>query len=283
MAGRAHDDHTCECDGSGACTLSVTLEFGHVVIPKERTGLKGELHLLGFNVPGSPGRSPGPTLRVCAGDTLKILLKNNMPPELVSTASSTKNGYHDFSVVNLCTRTGFTFPLWRRPTRSWRRPCAQTRRTPVRLPYSRRPYGRHALVPSPLARSGLDSRQLRRGLVLGVRVGSYSTQWRVTGLTPTRTRTNPNQGAAGMIIVEDAPNQLPPELEDVEDYIVATYSVNFADITEIANGYVQNCICGLETPAGFNCFGEPCTNLTEEDSLTVAQPFLATLGRPPHK
>jgi hypothetical protein len=86
-----------------------------------------------------------------------------------------------------------------------------------------------------------------------------------------------------MIIVEDAPNQLPPELEDVEDYIVATYSVNFADITEIANGYVQNCICGLETPAGFNCFGEPCTNLTEEDSLTVAQPFLATLGRPPHK
>jgi FtsP/CotA-like multicopper oxidase with cupredoxin domain len=113
--------------------LSVTLEFGHVVIPKERTGLKGELHLLGFNVPGSPGRSPGPTLRVCAGDTLKILLKNNMPPELVSTASSTKNGYHDFSVVNLCTRTGFTFPLWRRPTRSWRRPCAQTRRTPVRV------------------------------------------------------------------------------------------------------------------------------------------------------
>ena len=46
VAGRAHDDHTCECDGSGACTLSVTLQFGHVVIPKERTGLKGELHLL---------------------------------------------------------------------------------------------------------------------------------------------------------------------------------------------------------------------------------------------
>ena len=61
-----------------------------------------------------------------------------------------------------------------------------------------------------------------------------------------------------MIIVEDAPYQLPPELEDVEDYIVATYSVNFDDITEIANGYVQNCICGLKTPAGFNCFGEPC-------------------------
>ena len=33
---------------------------------------------MGFNVPGSPGRSPGPTLRVRAGDKLKILLKNNM-------------------------------------------------------------------------------------------------------------------------------------------------------------------------------------------------------------
>ena len=111
VAGRAHDDHTCECDGSGACTLSVTLEFGHVVIPKEHTGLKGELHLLGFNVPGSPGRSPGPTLRVRAGDTLKILLKNNMPPEMVSTASPTKNGYHDFSVVNLHTHGLHVSPL----------------------------------------------------------------------------------------------------------------------------------------------------------------------------
>ena len=62
-----------------------------------------------------------------------------------------------------------------------------------------------------------------------------------------------------MIIVEDAPNQLPPELEDVEDYIVATYSVDFDNITTIANDYVQNCICGLkERPAGFTCFGEPC-------------------------
>lgn len=61
-----------------------------------------------------------------------------------------------------------------------------------------------------------------------------------------------------MIIVEDAPNQLPPELEGVEDYIVATYSVDFDDITGIANDYVQNCICGLERPAGFNCFGDTC-------------------------
>ena len=100
----------CSCK-SGSCTLSVTLEFGHVNIPKERTGLKGELHLLGFNVPGSPGRSPGPTLRVRAGDTLKILLKNNMPPELVDTSSPTKNGYHDFSVVNLHTHGLHVSPL----------------------------------------------------------------------------------------------------------------------------------------------------------------------------
>ena len=100
----------CNCT-SGTCTLSVTLEFGHVNISKELTGLKGELHLLGFNVPGSPGRSPGPTLRVRAGDTLKILLKNNMPPELVSTASRTNNGYHDFSVVNLHTHGLHVSPI----------------------------------------------------------------------------------------------------------------------------------------------------------------------------
>ena len=43
---------TCTCDEkSGKCTLSVTLEFGHVQIPENSTGLKGELHMLGFNVP----------------------------------------------------------------------------------------------------------------------------------------------------------------------------------------------------------------------------------------
>ena len=38
--------------------------------------------MLGFN-----GTSPGPTLRVRAGDTLHILLKNTLPSELVSTSS----------------------------------------------------------------------------------------------------------------------------------------------------------------------------------------------------
>ena len=102
---------TCSYDKkSGKYTLSVTLEFGHVQIPENSTGLKGELHMLGFNVPGSPGRSPGPTLRVRAGDTLEVLLKNNMPPELISTASD-KNGYHDFSVVNMHTHGLHVSPL----------------------------------------------------------------------------------------------------------------------------------------------------------------------------
>ena len=96
---------TCSYDKkSGKYTLSVTLEFGHVQIPENSTGLKGELHMLGFNVPGSPGRSPGPTLRVRAGDTLKVLLKNNMPSELVSTGTGAiPQGSHSFDVVNLHT------------------------------------------------------------------------------------------------------------------------------------------------------------------------------------
>ena len=89
-----------------------------------------------------------------------------------------------------------------------------------------------------------------------------------------------------MIIIEDAPNQLPPELEGVEDYIVATFHVHFDDIIDTANGYVQNCICdhsGMsdprvstvweslanlfrnERPADFNCFGEPCELVNAQD------------------
>ena len=55
--------------------LNVTLEFGHVTIPKDRTGLPGNLQMLGFNVPGKPGRSPGPTLRVRAGDALEVAVR----------------------------------------------------------------------------------------------------------------------------------------------------------------------------------------------------------------
>ena len=61
-----------------------------------------------------------------------------------------------------------------------------------------------------------------------------------------------NFGAAGMLIVEDAVNQLPDELRYkdsstdniiMEDYIVAAFHVDFKDITHITNKYVQNCIC----------------------------------------
>ena len=49
----------CSCnETSGKCTLNVTLEFGHVMIPEESTGLAGPLHMLGFNAPG-PGDRPG--------------------------------------------------------------------------------------------------------------------------------------------------------------------------------------------------------------------------------
>ena len=76
-----------------------------------------------------------------------------------------------------------------------------------------------------------------------------------------------------MIIVEDAPNQLPPELEGVEDHIVATYHVHYDDIIGIANGYVQNCICDLkERPADFKCFGEPCelvTGFARDSNMTL--------------
>ena len=45
-------DDICSCnETSGKCTLYVTLEFGHVMIPEESTGLAGPLHMLGFNAP----------------------------------------------------------------------------------------------------------------------------------------------------------------------------------------------------------------------------------------
>ena len=193
---------TCSCDKkSGKCTLSVTLEFGHVVIPKSSTGLKGELHMLGFNVPGSPGRSPGPTLRVRAGDTLKVLLKNNMPPELVSTASVINN-YHGFDTVNLHT---------------------------------------HGLHISPLA-PGDD--------IVDTHVGPGDT-YEYTYHIPDdhmggtfwyhphyhgAAAIQVNFGAAGMIIVEDAENQLPAEVATLEDIIVVAYHVDYKDITTITNG-----------------------------------------------
>ena len=198
----------CSCnETSGKCTLSVTLEFGHVMIPKESTGLKGELHMLGFNVPGSPGRSPGPTLRVRAGDTLKVLLKNNMPPEVISTASPTRNGYHDFSVVNLHTHGLHVSPL---------APGDEVVNTRVQ-PGQTHQYIYH--IPED-------------------HMGGthwYHPHWHGA------VSMHVNFGAAGMIIVEDAVNQLPEELNDLDEYIVATYHVDYDDIDRIVKGYVKNC------------------------------------------
>merc|ERR1719424_1138512 len=219
----------------GNCTLSVTLVFGHVAIPGEFTGLNGPLHMLGFNTPREDGpkfevgktmyangTSPGPTLRVRAGDTLKILLKNNLPPELVPTASI-KEGMHDFYVVNLYTHGLHVSPL---------APGDEIVKTKV-LPNQTHQY----IYNIPDDHMG----------------GThwYHPHWH--GAVTIQT----NFGAAGMIIVEDAVNQLPAEVAIVEDYIVATFNVDFDDITKITNGYVQNCICDLE---GYNatCFDQRC-------------------------
>ena len=83
--------------------LTVNLTFGHVYLCTERTGLDVELHMLGFN-----GVHPGPTLRVRAGDTLRIRLHNSMPPELVNTTSvdnpaTGQSGYRKLDTVNLHT------------------------------------------------------------------------------------------------------------------------------------------------------------------------------------
>jgi FtsP/CotA-like multicopper oxidase with cupredoxin domain len=67
-----------------------------------------------------------------------------------------------------------------------------------------------------------------------------------------------NFGAAGMIIVEDAINQLPVEFDPkvMEDYIVATYHVVTDDITKLTNDYIKNCIC---INKAVDCFGESCS------------------------
>ena len=197
----------CSCDvESGNCTLSVTLEFGNVTIPKESTGLEDDLQMLGFNVPGSPGRSPGPTLRVRAGDTLRILLNNTMQPEQVSTATVTNN-YHDFSVVNLHTHGLHVSPL---------KPGDEVVDTRVQ-PGKTHQYIYH--IPED-------------------HMGGtfwYHPHWHGA------VAIHVNFGAAGMIIVEDAVNQLPAELNDLDEYIVATFHVDYDNIASITKGYINNC------------------------------------------
>ena len=181
--------------------LNVTLVFGNITLPEESTGLSGSLQMLGFN-----GVSPGPTLRVRAGDTLRIRLNNTMPPELVSTANVTNN-YHGFDTVNLHT---------------------------------------HGLHISPLA-PGDD--------IVDTRVGPGDT-YEYTYHIPDdhmggtfwyhphyhgAAAIQVNFGAAGMIIVEDAENQLPAEVATLEDIIVVAYHVDYDDIAKIVKSYIKNC------------------------------------------
>ena len=227
---------TCSCDKSDRCTLSVTLVFGHVAIPMNNTGLNGTLHMLGFNTPGEDGpafevgkvmyvngTSPGPTLRVRAGDTLRILLINNMPPELVHTGNGViPQGSHSFDVVNLHTHGLHVSP---------RAPGDDVINTVVPA-HKNHSYEYH--IPDD-------------------HMGGthwYHPHWHGA------VSIHVNFGAAGMIIIEDAVNQLPAEVAIVEDYIVATFNVDFDDITKITNGYVQTCICGL--PGTANCFEQAC-------------------------
>ena len=101
----------CTCTSFGTCTLDVELDFGHVTLSGSSTGLKGELRMLGFHTPGSPGTIPGPTLRVRAGDTLRVLLKNNLMKELVDTSAVPENNYRQFDAVNLHTHGLHISPL----------------------------------------------------------------------------------------------------------------------------------------------------------------------------
>ena len=84
--------------------LNATLVFGDITVNYFDSGLiaKGQavdkFHTLGFN-----GKTPGPTLRVRAGDTVRIRLMNVLPPELVSTETVKINKFREFDVVNLHT------------------------------------------------------------------------------------------------------------------------------------------------------------------------------------
>ena len=78
-------------------------------------------------------------------------------------ATRLKNGYHGFDTVNLHTHGLHVSPL--KPGDE----IVNTKVTPGETyeytyhAHSRRPYRRHALIPLPLARGGLDSRELWRG------------------------------------------------------------------------------------------------------------------------
>ena len=194
--------------------LNATLVFGDITLNYLDSGLMahGEevdrFRTLGFN-----GKTPGPTLRVRAGDTVRIRLENVLPPELVSTATVPINFYREFDVVNLHTHGLHISP---------RKPGDEVVKTRVN--------------------AGKDHEYVYH--IPKDHMGGthwYHAHWHGS------VSIHVNFGAAGMIIVEDAVNQLPDELLEVrqggplEDYIVAAYHVDFDQINEITQEYIDNC------------------------------------------
>ena len=49
-----------------------------------------------------------------------------------------------------------------------------------------------------------------------------------------------NDGAAGMIIVEDAANQLPVEVARLTEHIVVAHRIDFHDLQEMGTGKCVN-------------------------------------------
>ena len=233
----------CTCK-DGTCTLNVTLSFGDAEILFENSGLKvngqpvDRFHMLGFN-----GQSPGPTIRVHAGDTLRILLKNNLSPELVNTSSVPNNHFRQFDVVNLHTHGLHVSPLAPGDdVVNTSVPAGEEHQYVYNIPedhmggthWCKRPPQHSNLCagPTPICRSRADPVFAHRAL-------SDHAHWHGA------VSIHVNFGGAGMIIVEDAVNQLPAELVDVvhggpvEDYIVAAYHVDFKKINVITNGAQQ--------------------------------------------
>ena len=230
----------CTCN-NGTCTLNVTLSFGDAEILFENSGLKvngqpvDRFHMLGFN-----GQSPGPTIRVHAGDTLRILLKNNLSPELVDTSSVPNNNFRQFDVVNLHTHGLHVSPLAPGDdVVNTSVPAGEENPYVYHIPedhmggthWCKRPPQHSNLCagPTPICRSRADPVFAHRAL-------SDHAHWHGA------VSIHVNFGGAGMIIVEDAVNQLPAELVDVvhggpvEDYIVAAYHVDFKQINHITEG-----------------------------------------------
>ena len=99
---RINEYASCFCS-SGTCTLDVALDFGPVIVPGSHTGLNSDLRMLSFHTPDSAFTTPGPTLRVRAGDTLLVLLTNKLAAEFVNTSDVAPNNIREFDKVNMHT------------------------------------------------------------------------------------------------------------------------------------------------------------------------------------